>query len=325
MQHWVGHLGLPILFLLVLLQQAGLPYPVTPLLIIAGAAAARGHVNALDVIAVAAGAALTADLGWYIAGLRLGGRALRALCTLSLSPDSCVSDTERWFMRFGPRVLVVAKFVPALGLVSTAMSGVVRVNLDAFLAYDAIGNTLWAAAAVSVGIVFHNAVGDVLSTLASLGGWGALLVAALLLAFVAHRAWQRHALMRELRLARISVAELKELVDGGRHPVIIDARAPTSRHLEGTIPGSIPVEMLKLDSGADSLPREREIVVYCACPNEAAAARIAKQLKRLGLVKVRPLTGGIFAWKDAGFEVQPDSRSVRAAQPIDVNPFRTGG
>lgn len=315
MQHWVGHLGLPLLFLLVFLQQAGLPYPVTPLLVIAGAAAARGSVNGADVIAVAAGAALVADLGWYIAGFRLGGRALRALCALSLSPDSCVSDTERWVVRFGPRVLVFAKFVPALGLVATAMSGVVRSNLDAFLLYDTIGNVLWAAAAVAVGIVFHNAVGDVLSTLATLGGWGVALVGVLLLAFVAYKGWQRQILIRELRLARISVTELKELVDRGGQPIIIDARAPTSRQLEGTIPGSIPVEMIKLDSGAESLPRDREVIVYCACPNEASAARVAKQLKRLGLIRVRPLTGGIFAWKDAGFEVETNSTSLRSAQP----------
>ena len=37
MQHWVAHLGPPILFLLVLLQQAGVPYPITPVLIVAGA------------------------------------------------------------------------------------------------------------------------------------------------------------------------------------------------------------------------------------------------------------------------------------------------
>jgi membrane protein DedA with SNARE-associated domain/rhodanese-related sulfurtransferase len=314
-QHWVGHLRLPILFLLVFLQQAGVPYPVTPLLIIAGAAAASGSVNAGDVIAIAAIAALTADLGWYFAGLKLGGRALRALCTLSLSPDSCVSDSERYFLRFGPRVLVFAKLVPALGLVSTAMSGVVRSRIEAFLLYDAIGNVIWATAAVSVGVLFHGAVGDVLNTLSALGAGGVLLVAGLLLAFVAYRAWQRYALIRELRLARISVAELKELLDAEPRPIIIDARAPSSRQLEGSIPGSIPVELLKLDTTHHSLARDREVIVYCACPNEASAARVAKQLKRLGLLKVRPLTGGIFAWKDAGFEVQAEPAPLRVPKP----------
>jgi membrane protein DedA with SNARE-associated domain/rhodanese-related sulfurtransferase len=316
MQHWVASLGPPVLFLLVLMQQAGVPYPITPVLIVAGAVSVHGHLPAAAVIALAVGAALIADLGWYIAGFRFGGRALKALCTLSISPDSCVSDTERWFGRFGTRVLVVAKFVPGLGLVSTAMAGVSRASLDGFFLYDLIGNTLWASVAVGLGVLFHDAVGDVLQVLSALGYWGIALLAAALAAFIAVKVWQRHVLIRELRLSRISVPELKELVDGGRSPVIIDALAPASRQREGMIPGAIPVETLKLDSSAAILPLDAEVIVYCACPNEASAARIAQQLIRMGCFRVRPLTGGIFAWKDAGFDVEavPGSETPAASR-----------
>lgn len=318
LQQTVAHLGPPILFLLVLVQQAGVPYPITPILIVAGAASVHGHLSAASVIAIAAGAALLADLGWYTAGFRLGGRALKALCTLSLSPDSCVSETERWFGRFGTRVLVIAKFVPGLGLVSTAMAGVVRASLEGFLLYDIIGNILWATTAVCVGVLFHDAVGDVLLALGQLGYWGVALVVAAIAAFVAVKLLKRRALIRELRQSRISVAELKELVDGGSAPVIIDALAPASRLREGMIPGAIPVETLRLDSDPASLPLDAEVIVYCACPNEASAARIAKQLIRMGCIRVRPLTGGIFAWKDAGFDVDmtPESQVPAASHAV---------
>lgn len=318
LQETVAHLGPPILFLLVLLQQAGLPYPITPVLIVAGAASAHGHLSAAAVIGIAVGAAVIADLGWYTAGFRLGGRALRALCTLSLSPDSCVSETERWFGRLGTRVLLVAKFVPGLGLVSTAMAGVVRARLDAFLLYDVVGNLLWASTAVCVGILFRDAVGDVLLALAQLGYWGIALIAAALVAFIGLKLLKRRALIRELRQSRISVAELKELVDRGPAPVIIDALAPASRRREGMIPGAIPVETLRLDSDPAALPLDAEVIVYCACPNEASAARIAQQLIRMGCLRVRPLTGGIFAWKDAGFDVDLTSES-------GVSPVRVAG
>ena len=313
LQQTVAHLGPPILFLLVLLQQAGVPYPITPVLIVAGAASVHGHLSAVSVIGIATGAALLADLGWYTAGFRLGGRALKALCTLSLSPDSCVSETERWFGRFGTRALVFAKFVPGLGLVSTAMAGVVRARLDGFFLYDIIGNILWAATAVCAGVLFHDAVGDVLLALGQLGYWGVALVVAAVAAFIAVKLLKRRALIRELRQSRISVAELKQLVDGGSAPVIIDALAPASRQREGMIPGAIPVETLRLDSDPANLPLDAEVVVYCACPNEASAARIAQQLIRLGCIRVRPLTGGIFAWKDAGFEVDATLQSQIAA------------
>lgn len=313
MQHWVAHLGPPILFLLVLAQQAGVPYPITPVLIVAGAASVHGHLSAAAVIGITVAAALLADVGWYTAGFRLGGRALKALCALSLSPDSCVSETERWFGRFGTRVLVVAKFVPGLGLVSTAMAGVVRARLEGFVLYDVIGNLLWASAAVFAGVLFHDAVGDVLLALAQLGYWGIVLVVAAISAFVAFRLLKRRALIRDLRQSRISVSELRELVDRVPAPVIIDALAPASRQREGMIPGAIPVETLRLDSIPVSLPLDAEVIVYCACPNEASAARIAQQLIRMGCIRVRPLTGGIFAWKDAGFDVEVVSESAMTA------------
>jgi membrane protein DedA with SNARE-associated domain/rhodanese-related sulfurtransferase len=304
LQETVVHLGPPLLFLLVLLQQAGLPYPITPVLIVAGAASVHGHLPAAGVVGIAVGAAFLADLAWYMAGFCLGDRALKALCALSLSPDSCVSETERWFGRFGTRALVVAKFVPGLGLVSTAMAGVVRARLEGFLLYDLAGNLLWASTAVGLGILFHDAVGSMVLRLAALGYWGVALVAAAIVAFVAFKLLKRRALIRELRQSRISVAELKELVDRGSAPVIIDALAPASRRREGMIPGAIPVEALRLDSDPARLPLDAEVIVYCACPNEASAARIAQRLVRMGCVRVRPLTGGIFAWKDAGFEVE---------------------
>jgi membrane protein DedA with SNARE-associated domain/rhodanese-related sulfurtransferase len=316
MQHWVASLGPPVLFLLVLLQQAGVPYPITPVLIVAGAVSVHGHLPAAAVIALSVAAALIADLAWYTAGFRLGARALKLLCALSLSPDSCVSDTERWFGRFGTRVLVIAKFVPGLGLVATAMAGVSRASLEGFFVYDLIGSFLWAGAAVGAGVLFHSAVGQVLQVLTELGYWGIALLALALAAFIAVKLWQRYALIRELRLSRISVSELKELVERGPAPVIIDALAPASRQREGVIPGAIPVEKLRLESGTAAVPLDAEVIVYCACPNEASAARIAQQLIRMGCIRVRPLTGGIFAWKDAGFHVELVQESAASAAPL---------
>ena len=48
------------------------------------------------------------------------------------------------------------------------------------------------------------------------------------------------------------------------------------------------------------LPRDRDIVVYCTCPNEASAARVARILMNHGFKKVRPLHGGLDAWVAAG-------------------------
>src|SRR2546426_6492307 len=72
-----------------------------------------------------------------------------------------------------------------------------------------------------------------------------------------------------------------------------------------------------LEISVDEVPRRlgdffphREVVLYCACPNEASAAYAAKKLLDRGYVRVRPLLGGLDAWVAAGHEVEHRPRVV---------------
>jgi membrane protein DedA with SNARE-associated domain/rhodanese-related sulfurtransferase len=298
---WLEHIGITAVFAFVLVEQVGLPLPAYPILIVAGAWSAQGGPPVWRIAAAAVAACVLADVGWYAAGRRTGSRVLKAMCRLSLEPDSCVADTEHLFTRFGTRVLVVAKFIPGLGAVATAMSGVVNASLRSFVAYDAIGATLWAVSAVVIGSIFHDAVDDVFTELAGLGRVGGLLILALLTAFIALKLWRRHQFFRELRMARISAPELYRLQEQGAPILVIDARPIASRIRDGMIPGAIAFEALLQD--AEQSRRGGEVVVYCACPNEATAARIARRLITMGFHPVRPLAGGIHAWQDAGFAI----------------------
>lgn len=299
---WLEHIGIFAVFGLVLVEQVGLPLPTYPVLIVAGAWSARGGPAAVEIAAAAIAACLLADLVWYASGRRFGSRVLRAMCRLSLEPDSCVSDTEHLFARFGTRVLMIAKFIPGLGAVATAMSGVVSARLSSFLLYDFIGATLWAGSAVALGSIFHDAVDDVFSELAALGRVGGLLILALLLVFLALKLWRRHQFFQQLRMSRITVHELNRLREDGAELLLVDARPSASRVRDGIIPGAIAFEILLED--AVQSRRGGEAVVYCACPNEATAARIAHKLISMGFHPVRPLVGGIHAWQDAGFAIE---------------------
>lgn len=299
---WLEHIGILAVFGLVLVEQVGLPLPTYPVLIVAGAWSARGGPAAAEIAAAAIAACLLADLVWYASGRRFGSRVLRAMCRLSLEPDSCVSDTEHLFARFGTRVLMMAKFIPGLGAVTTAMSGVVSARLSSFLLYDFIGATLWAGSAVALGSIFHDAIDDVFSELAALGRVGGLLILALLLFFFALKFWRRHQFFQQLRMSRITVQELNRLREDGTELLLVDARPSASRVRDGVIPGAIAFEILLED--AEHSRRGGEAVVYCACPNEATAARIARKLMSMGFHPVRPLVGGIHAWQDAGFAIE---------------------
>ena len=91
--------GLAFVFVNVLLLQAGLPVPAYPTLIITGALAAKGGAPVWALVAIAVVAAMIADLVWYFAGRRFGSGVLKTICRISLSPDSCVRQTESIFNR----------------------------------------------------------------------------------------------------------------------------------------------------------------------------------------------------------------------------------
>src|ERR1700746_2105190 len=110
--------GLAIVFGNVLIEQIGLPIPAIPTLMVAGAFAVEGRLSMAAVFAVALIACLIADVSWYVAGRVYGNRVMRMLCAISLTPDSCVSQTQERFQRWGVNALVIAKFVPGIALLA---------------------------------------------------------------------------------------------------------------------------------------------------------------------------------------------------------------
>jgi membrane protein DedA with SNARE-associated domain/rhodanese-related sulfurtransferase len=300
---WLAVYGLGFAFLNVLAEQLGVPVPAYPVLIVTGALSVDGRYSALALLAVAVGACLIADLVWYAAGRRYGSKVLRTICRISMSPDSCVRQTESLFERWGLWSLLVAKFIPGFGTLATALSGRMRLPLASFIAVDALGATLYAGIGIGLGVLFHTAVDRVVEVFESLGRIGLVVIGVALLLFLVSRWWQRERLLKELRGSRITVPELQALIDGGSGPAIIDVRSAGSRERDGGIPGARPWSAQAGEATAD-LPRDMEVVVYCACPNEVSAAKVARELQRAGFRNVRPLLGGIDAWIAAGLPLE---------------------
>ena len=99
--------------------------------------------------------------------------------------------------------------------------------------------------------------------------------------------------------------------------MIVDVRSPTAQVLaQQRIPGALHVPVQEVARHLGELPRDREIVFYCTCPNEASAAQAARVLLDHGFRRVRPLHGGLDAWIAAGYAVEPivvSAASVPAA------------
>ena len=112
--------------------------------------------------------------------------------------------------------------------------------------------------------------------------------------------------MRQLLRARIDPLELKQRIDRGEHVVIVDLR--TALDIQASplgIAGARWVPPEKLDGKRHPIPPGLLVVFYCAEPREATSARIAGLLSHHGYTNVRPLSGGLEAWRQAGFAVEP--------------------
>lgn len=296
--------GLSFVFLHVLIEQAGVPLPAYPTLIVAGALVAHANYDVPQLLLAAIAASLIADYAWYLAGSRLGRPVLRTLCRISLSPDSCVRQTESIYLRWGAPSLLVAKFIPGFAAVATALAGSIGTRLWVFLLFDGLGALLWAGLAVGLGLAFQSTVNDLIGVLEQLGKWGLIAIVAAFALVVALKWWQRQRFYRQLRMARISVGELRDLLDQGKLPVILDVRSPLLQGQDGRIPGAIRIDAQTFGATAPELSADGEVIVYCACPNEASAALIAKRLIQQGYSRVRPLHGGIDAWIAAGYAIE---------------------
>jgi membrane protein DedA with SNARE-associated domain len=258
------HHGHAVLFVWVLIEQLGVPIPAMPLLLAAGALAGTGHLNFFACLSFAVLGALTSDSVWFQLGRHKGIKVLQLLCRISLEPDSCVRRTEGIFSKQGARSLLVAKFLPGLGLVTPPLAGIFRMRFRRFLLFDAIGSTLWAGAFLAVGYAFAEQIERVAARLASLGGWLLVLALGALAAYIGYKFVARQRFLRELRIARITVDELKEKLDAGEQITIVDLRHSIDFEAEPeTIPGAMHIEAKELEEKNSRLPRNGEVVLYC--------------------------------------------------------------
>jgi membrane protein DedA with SNARE-associated domain len=256
--------GLALVFVNVLLTQSGVPVPSVPILIVAGAFVAQGQIALAPLILASLIASLIGDTLWYFAGRRYGYRILRTLCRVAIEPDSCVKQTETTFERWGAPSLMVAKYIPGFSTAAPPLAGTMRLGLAAFLAYSAVAALLWAGLPIALGAVFHAEVESALEWLESMGTGAAAVIAVVVLFYISVKAVQRYLLIRFLRMVRISVKEVRDLMRREQKPVVLDVRSAAARKLDPRrLPGAVAVDIGSPQSALVAIPPGREVIVYC--------------------------------------------------------------
>jgi membrane protein DedA with SNARE-associated domain len=257
--------GWLILFAWVFLDQAGIPVPVVPLLLGAGALAGGQRLSLSLAIALAVAATLLADLAWYALGRRHGARALGILCRITLEPDSCVRRAQDLFLRHRLQALLIAKFLPGVNPLAAGLAGAVGVGLARFVAYDLGSAVVWAGTWTVLGYVMSDVIAQAVDWVSGLGQGALALLVAGLAAYVLIKYARRRLFLRELRMARISPAEVQRRVDAGEHPMIVDLRTALEENADPyTIPGALRMAPEELEDRHREIPRDVEIVLFCS-------------------------------------------------------------
>lgn len=287
--------GAWVLFGGVLAEQLGLPFPALPLLVAAGVLVGTGHLSWSGALIAALSATLLADIVWFLAGRWRGRPVLTLLCRIALEPDACVRRTEDFFRKHGVQSLLVAKFIPGLSTIAPPLAGIVGLGLPLFLLYDGLGAAVWAGSGLGFGLLFTEEVELALT-------YSEQVVPALLLAAVvllpAYIGWKAWHVRRQLQaVPRMTVADLLDKLAAPDPPLLIDVRTRLAVEAEPGLPNALQMSLEDLARRHGELPRSRDLVLYCACPADAASAQGVMLLQRKGFTRVWPLAGGLRAWR----------------------------
>lgn len=178
MTHFFTHHGLPLLFVVIMLESFGIPLPGETALIIFGVLASNGDYTVEAVIAVAAAAAVVGDnLGYWLIG-RWGGRALfRRWGWLEKWAETVIPRVERIMKRHGGKTVFFGRFIAILRFTAAWVAGLGRMNWWRFLFWNAFGGIVWA---IAVGLVAYYGGEKAAETIARYGVLGAAGVALVL-------------------------------------------------------------------------------------------------------------------------------------------------
>lgn len=287
--------GTLILFVVVLAEQIGLPLPAVPFLIAAGALVGTGQMSLSLAVVAAVFAALLGDQVWFELGRRRGRQVLNWLCRISFEPTSCVRRTEDLYARHGVRSLVVAKFVPGLSTIAPPLAGIMGLSVPQYLLYNGLGTLLWVGSGIGLGYLFTDQLEQALSMTAH---WGLTVGLILLVSVTSYAIYKMLKWYRMERLVpRLTAQQVAEKLTAGEDPLIIDLRPIGDRREIPGIPGSLPLLFEEVLARHHVLPRDRDVILYCSCPKDAASIQAAWRLREKGFTRVWPLVGGIEAWR----------------------------
>ena len=226
------------------------------------------------------------------------------------------SPDARCFHAIWHARLIVAKFIPGLSTLVPPLAGISGVGAPRFFFFDGLGSLLYAGCFVPLGVLFSRQLEQVIAALASLGSGALGLVAGLAALYIGYKYFQRRRLLSELRTARITVDELYQKLEAGENPIVLDLRplAEVERN-PLLIRGARHMTMDEVPVASTRFLAT--VILFSIVPDrtKASSARLALLLRRTGILRVRPLLGGIDAWRERNYPT--DVRAVGMGSKVN--------
>jgi membrane protein DedA with SNARE-associated domain len=258
--------GYLLVFLIVLAEALGLPAPGAVALISVGAAAAAHLLSAPAVFAVALVGMLMGDLLLFVLGRSTGWALLSFICRLSLNPETCILRSAESFYKRGRLTLLFAKFIPGINSMAPPLAGSMKMKFPQFLQFDLAGACLYILGYAGVGYIFRDVVAKITRGMQSATHVFAEIVVVAIVVYIVYRIVQ-YRRARILGVApRIEVQELAERLASAEQKDIILADVRSHGYYDpgaARIAGSIRLEPNQLAEELKTLPRDKDIYLYC--------------------------------------------------------------
>lgn len=290
----------PLVILVVaFLETLGLPLPAFPFFVLAGCLIVEDSLFWPPIILAAVCGALAADLVWFYLGKRMGRKALNLLCRMSINPDACMGKSQNFFNHSSVPAILLAKLIPGVNTLVPSLSGIVGMHPLRYVALDAVGCLIWVGAGLGLGLAFGRGV---LSHLAGVQYTLLALLIAMFGFYIIFRLSYRHYLIKHYSIPRIDPDALQQELASNTGIVLLDLRNSVDySHSNQVLPGARRIPPAEFEKTADSLPKEKKIVLYFTSPDEATSARLARTLLTRGYTDVVALQGGFEEWVRRGF------------------------
>ncbi len=262
----ISHHGYLLVFLIVFAEAAGLPAPAALGLIAAGAASGAHVLSAPVAFGTAIIAMLLGDVLLFLLGRYTGWALLSFICRLSLNPETCILRSAESFYKRGRLTLLFAKFIPGVNTMAPPLAGSMKMKTAQFLQLDFVGACLYILAYGGLGFLFRDFVAKITQGLQSAGHAMAEVILIALLVYLVYRIVQYRRARVLGVVPRIEVQELAHIMASVEKKDIILADVRSHGYYDSgaaRIAGSIRLEPNQLAEELKTLPKDKDIYLYC--------------------------------------------------------------